>query len=227
MSPFGRFITFEGGEGSGKSTQIKAAARHLEKKGRKVVLTREPGGCPSAESIRALLLTGSTDRWQPMTEVFLFMAARVEHLVRVVIPALNAGNDVLCDRFVGSTLAYQGAGYGTDHMNMVWDLHVAMCESLVGGGLPGGGLPAPHYTLFFDVDPEIGLARSFKRQSGSKKAEIRFEQKEIEFHRNLRAAFSVIRDNYLPGGFIDAGLPIDEVEQATISAIDAIYRSWN
>ena len=108
----GLFITFEGGEGAGKSTQVRRLADRLAATGREVVATREPGGSPGAEAIRALLVTGEADRWSPITETLLMYAARRDHIERVIAPALARGAWVLCDRFADSTRAYQGAGGG-------------------------------------------------------------------------------------------------------------------
>ena len=113
--PRGRFITLEGGEGAGKSTQISRLATHLNKLGHETLETREPGGSPGAEKIRELLVNGPTDRWDGMTESLLHFAARREHVLKTIVPALERGEWVLCDRFADSTLAYQGYGHGVDH----------------------------------------------------------------------------------------------------------------
>lgn len=169
----GRFITLEGGEGAGKSTQILLLADWLRAQGIAVETTREPGGSPGAEEIRALLVTGTPGRWQPMTEALLLNAARHQHLAETVRPALAAGRWVLCDRYADSTFAYQGAGHGLD-TTLLHDLHRAATGGLV-----------PDLTLLLDIDPEIGLARAGARAGD----ETRYEQMALAFHRRLRDGY--------------------------------------
>ena len=142
------FITFEGGEGAGKSTQIRLLAARLEALGRKVCLTREPGGAPEAEALRELLIHGGTDRWSPEAEALLNYAARDAHLRQTIRPALARGEVVLCDRFMDSTRAYQAYAGGAD-MGLVDALERAIV-----------GPTQPHLTLVFDLDPALGLARA-------------------------------------------------------------------
>lgn len=144
------FITFEGIDGSGKSTQARLLADHLRAKGQDVVLTREPGGSPGAEEIRALVLQGDPDRWSPETEILLFTAARRDHLEKTIRPALEAGKTVICDRFADSTRVYQGVTRG-DLRAKVDTLHEAMI-----------GIE-PDLTFLIDIDPKISLARSLNR----------------------------------------------------------------
>ncbi len=169
----GLFITLEGGEGSGKSTQAKHLKRHLERAGHTVVQTREPGGSPGAEDIRALLVTGEPDRWDGMTEALLLFAARRDHVERVIKPALQAGNIVLCDRFTDSTMAYQGYGH---------DLGRETIEKLNAVALDGFG---PDLTLILDLPVETGLSRAMSR-GGS---EQRYEDMDTAFHQRLRDGF--------------------------------------
>lgn len=169
----GRFITIEGGEGAGKSTQIRRLATRLAEAGFEVVTTREPGGSAGAESIRALLVTGETDRWSPTTETLLLYAARRDHIERVIEPALERGAVVLCDRFHDSTRAYQGAAGDVD------PALIAFLESHVLGPL------SPDLTLVLDLPVDAGLARAAGRGEG----EGRFEAKGAAFHERLRAAF--------------------------------------
>jgi dTMP kinase len=171
------FITFEGGEGSGKSSHARDLAESLRKAGKVVVLTREPGGAPGAEDIRALLVTGTVGRWSPQAETLLNYAARESHLRETIRPALLRGELVLCDRFMDSTRAYQGFAGGGD-----LELIDALERKIVGA-------TRPDLTLILDVDPELGLKRAKGRSGGS---EDRFEKKGLEFHRKLREGFLTI-----------------------------------
>ncbi len=174
----GFFITFEGGEGAGKSTQLARLAERLGAAGREVVRTREPGGSPGAEAIRALLVTGEADRWSPVTETLLMYAARRDHIERVIAPALARGAVVLCDRFADSTRAYQGAGGGAP-AGLIDALEAAVLDRL-----------RPDLTLILDLPVEAGLARA----AGRGGAEARFESKGLEFHSRLRGAFLKIAE---------------------------------
>ena len=169
----GRFITFEGGEGAGKSTQLRRLAGRLGVLGHEVVLTREPGGSPDAEAIRALLVKGEVDRWSPVTETLLMYAARRDHIERVIAPALERGAIVVCDRFFDSTRAYQGVGGGAA-AELIAALETAVVGALV-----------PDLTLILDLPVAVGLARAAGRGEG----EARFEAKGLAFHERLRAAF--------------------------------------
>ena len=168
----GVFISFEGGEGAGKSTQIRRLAERLTADGGDVVLTREPGGSPGAEQIRYLILNGDADRWSPVTETLLMYAARRDHIERVIRPALDRGAIVLCDRFADSTRAYQGAG---GHAPLA--LIKAMEEHVLAG-------LKPDLTLIFDMPVADGLARAAARGG-----EARFESKGLAFHQRLAEAF--------------------------------------
>ena len=172
----GFFITFEGGEGAGKSTQLNRLADRLEAAGRDVVRTREPGGSPGAEAIRALLVTGEADRWSPITETLLMYAARRDHIEQVIAPALARGAVVLCDRFADSTRAYQGAGGGAPASL------ISALEAEVLGDL------RPDLTLILDLPTASGLARA----AGRGGMEARFESKGLAFHERLRAGFLAI-----------------------------------
>jgi len=179
MSEAPRFITFEGIDGSGKSTQARLLADALRADGTDVVLTREPGGSPGAEEIRNLLLTGDTDRWSAMTEILLFTAARRDHLEKTVLPALDAGKIVISDRFADSTRVYQGATRG-DLRPTVDALH----KLTIGR--------EPDLTFIIDMDPAIALRRGLARSSG----EDRFEDMGLSFQETLRHVFlTLARDN--------------------------------
>jgi len=170
--PAGRLITFEGIDGSGKTTQVRTLARSLRDAGHDVVETREPGGAPGAEAIRSLLVEGDTDRWSPETEILLFTAARRDHVERTIRPALERGATVLCDRFIDSTRVYQGA-VRSDLRCMVDDVHrIAITLE-------------PDVTLVLDVAP--GEARTRDAARGS--AEDRFERFGADFQKRLRAGF--------------------------------------
>ncbi|MCF6431422.1 dTMP kinase [Leisingera sp. MMG026] len=168
----GLFITFEGIDGSGKSTQCRLLAETLRDAGRDVVLTREPGGSPGAEEIRRLVLEGDPDRWSAETELLLFMAARRDHLERTIEPALTAGKVVICDRFADSTRMYQGLSRG-DLRAAVDQMHKLMITR------------EPDLTLLIDMDPATGLARAKGRQG----KEERFEDFGIGLQEKMRAGF--------------------------------------
>jgi dTMP kinase len=201
----GRFITFEGGEGAGKSTQLKRLVARLLAGGREVVGTREPGGSPGAESIRELVLKGNADRWSPVTETLLMYAARRDHVERVIRPALARGAWVVCDRFADSTRAYQGAAGGTD------PALIAALETYILEGT------RPDLTLVFDLPVAVGLARAQVRAG----TEMRFESKGQAFHERLRDAFLAIAKAE-PGRctMIDATGDLDEVEARVWAAVD-------
>lgn len=171
------FITFEGGEGTGKSTQVKLLAERLKSIGHKVVVTREPGGTPQAETLRTLLVSGDTDSWSAEGEALLNYAARDSHLNAVIRPALKEGATVLCDRFMDSTRAYQGYA-GACTFQLLDELE----RSIIGD-------TRPQLTLIFDLNPVIGLERARSRGAG---AEDRFERKGLAFHQRLREGFMEI-----------------------------------
>jgi dTMP kinase len=202
----GRFITFEGGEGAGKSTQSRRLTERLRALGREVVLTREPGGSPGGEALRALLLEGAADRWSATAETLMMYAARTDHLERTIRPALAGGAWVVCDRFADSTRAYQGAGGGVSSL-----LIDQLERSVVAGD-------RPDLTLVFDLPVETGLARAAARAGG----EARFEGKGEAFHKRLRDGFLAISarepDRCV---VIDAGADMDAVERAVWAAVAA------
>ncbi len=173
----GRFITFEGGEGGGKSTQVKLLADALGRAGLGVVTTREPGGAPAAEDIRELLVSGAVERWSPMAEVLLNYAAREMHVRQTVRPALARGDWVICDRFADSTMAYQGYGGGVEPGRIK-----AIHEAVLGDF-------KPDLTLILDLSTADGLARAGKRLVEAKSAEDRFERMDRDFHDRLRNGF--------------------------------------
>ena len=175
-----RFITFEGGDGSGKSTQLKLLADYLSGRGRQVICTREPGGTNLGKMIRRVLLEAGDEKIFPETELFLYLADRAQHVREVVSPALAAGKIVLCDRFTDSTLAYQGYGREVD---------LAMLDQL--NRMASGGV-VPDLTFLLDCPPELGLSRTAARmvtQKSGGRREDRFERKEREFHDRVRRGF--------------------------------------
>ena len=196
MTAGGRFISFEGIDGSGKSTQARLLADHLRRAGGEVVLTREPGGSPGAEEIRALVLEGGGDRWSPETELLLFTAARRDHLERVIAPALSAGQTVICDRFADSTRIYQGMGRA-DLREKVDALHALMIAR------------EPDLTFLIDMEPERGLARARARGAG----EDRFENFGADLQARMRQGFLALAAQE-PGriAVIDGNRPIDAVQ---------------
>jgi len=202
----GRFVTFEGGEGTGKSTQIKLVAERLKTAGVEVLQTREPGGTPESEALRNLLVNGDASRWSAAAEALLNYAARDSHLRKVIRPALISGKVVLCDRFMDSTRAYQGYA-GQCDMHLIDSLE----RAIVGATRPG-------LTLIFDLDPEAGLARARARNDGM---EDRYERKGLEFHHRLRDGFMQIAEQEAQRcRVIDAAGSIEEVA----SRVNAVLR---
>ena len=203
----GLFITFEGGEGGGKSTQIKLLADHLTSLGRKVVLTREPGGTAMAESIRGLLVNGEPGSLSSIAEALLNSAARDSHLLEVIRPALARGDVVLCDRFMDSTRVYQGIA-GECPMALVDELQTQVVGETI-----------PDLTFVFDLDPAVGLQRAKRRGEGG---EDRYERKGMAFHERVRDGFLVVaRDEPTRCVVIDAALPIEDVQQRILSAMES------
>jgi dTMP kinase len=178
VTPKGLFISFEGIDGSGKSTQARRLADHLTAKGREVVLTREPGGSEGAEEIRALVLQGDPDRWSAETELLLFTAARRDHLERTIWPALEAGKVVICDRFADSSRMYQGLRGGM--RDRVDALHTLMIGV------------EPDMTVLIDMDPSAGLSRAKARAT----VEERFEDFGISLQEQMREGFLALSREY-------------------------------
>uniref|UniRef100_UPI004047B001 dTMP kinase n=3 Tax=Yoonia sp. TaxID=2212373 RepID=UPI004047B001 len=193
MAP--RFITFEGIDGSGKSTQSRRFADLLRAQGTDLIFTREPGGSAGAEEIRNLVLTGQTDRWSAETEILLFTAARRDHLEKTIKPALDAGTTVICDRFADSTRVYQGATRG-DLRAKVDALHALMIGM------------EPDLTFIIDMDPAVALERGLARRSG----EDRFEDFGLGFQETLRHGFLTLAQAF-PGRcvLIDGNRTVDQI----------------
>lgn len=201
----GKFITLEGGEGAGKTTLIKALQTALAAKGLDVVVTREPGGTPGAEVLRDILLKGATDRWSPVTEALLMYAARVDHVERLIEPALARGAWVISDRFADSTLAYQGTAGGVP-LDRIRQLHGAALGEF-----------RPDLTLVLDLDPRTGLERTVARGEDA----TRFERFDADFHARLRQAFlDIAADEPERCVVLDAGSDADAVAAAALQAIE-------
>ncbi len=198
----GRFITIEGGEGAGKSTQAERLCETLRAGDRVVVCTREPGGSTGAEDIRRLLVSGEVDRWDAITEALLHSAARRDHLVKTVQPALARGEWVVSDRFADSTTAYQGYGQG-----LKLDVVERLFEIVVGDCIPD-------LTLILDVPVDVGLARANERGGG------RYERMDATFHQRLRDGFlEIARREPARYVVIDARSDPDTVHSAVVAAV--------
>jgi dTMP kinase len=203
----GLFITFEGGEGTGKSTQIARLAAQFRATGKDVVVTREPGGTATAEEIRALLVNGDPGKWTSTAEALLNYAARAQHLRDVIRPALVSGKIVLCDRFIDSTRVYQG---------LAGDCDLVLIDSLERSVV---GSTRPDVTFVFDLDPALGLARALARGSGR---EDRYERKGAAFHNAVRQGFLTIAA-YAPERCVvlDAGRDVDGVARSILDSLKA------
>ena len=202
----GCFIAFEGGEGAGKSTQEALLAQALTERGYTVVRTREPGGTPAGEAIRHVLLSPEFEGLDPRAEALLFAAARGEHVARVIRPALERGDVVICDRYLDSSVAYQGFGRDLGPKR-VRDLSLWATHELL-----------PDLTVVLDVDPEVGLARFAERD--------RLESEPLEYHRTVRAAFLTLSeadpDRYL---VLDARADVNEIAAAILERVLSVVAS--
>jgi dTMP kinase len=205
----GFFITFEGGEGAGKSTQIERLARKMRAKKYDVVVTREPGGSPGAEAVRHVLLSGAAEPFGPEMEALLFAAARSDHVEQVIRPAVERGSIVLCDRFMDSSRVYQGVTGGLD------PLFMDRLEQVAINGM------VPDMTLIFDIDPAEGLRRATLRRGADANAD-RFEKETLAIHQRRREAFLAIAAAE-PGRciVIDASADADTVENVVTAAVFA------
>lgn len=206
----GYFITFEGGEGTGKSTQLALAREALEQKGIKVCVTREPGGTELAEEIRGVLLSPRSETVDPTTELLLMFAARAQHLAQLIVPAIDRGEWVLCDRFTDATYAYQHGGRGIPADK------IAVLERLVQVGFQ------PDLTLLFDAPIDISLQRMRDRGTLD-----RFEQEGLEFMQGVRSAY-LSRAKLEPDRFrvVDAARTLDEVSSSVYQHLNGFIQTW-
>jgi dTMP kinase len=208
MKTRGFFITFEGGEGAGKTTLIEKVAHYLALKGYPLLQTREPGGTKLGEEIRSLLLKVRAEPISPYAELSLFLASRAQHIFELIQPALQAHKIVLCDRFNDSSITYQGAARGLGEQTVAQLCHLA------------AGLE-PDLTIYLDIDPEIGLHRAQKNRT-----QDRIEREAISFHRKIREAYlTLCRQNKKRFYLIDAAQTPEAVYQQTIQRMDALLQA--
>ena len=198
----GKFITFEGCEGSGKSTQLKRLAAYLEKEGIPYILTREPGGSPIAEDIRKIILDGKNTEMCDECEAMLYAASRIQHLKEKVIPALNAGKLVICDRYVDSSLAYQGFARGLG-LEYVADINKKAFE-----------LATPDLTVFFDISPE----KAFERKHGADMND-RMEKQGLEFHQRVYGGYLKLLNIYPRICAVECSGNIDETSKKVVDLL--------
>ncbi|MEP1206402.1 MAG: dTMP kinase [Rhizobiaceae bacterium] len=208
----GHFITFEGGEGAGKSTQIKRLAARLEKLGQKVLVTREPGGSPGAEAVRHVVLSGAAKAFGTEMEAVLFAAARSDNVENIIKPALESGTTVLCDRFMDSSRVYQGVSGGVDLE------FILMMEKAVTEGA------RPDLTLIFDLPPELGLKRA--ADVWAEDGPDRFESEDLSMQQKRREGFLEIAEQEPDRCVvIDASKSLEEVSEDVDAAVDAYLES--
>ena len=205
----GLLITFEGGEGTGKSTQSKLLYDYLKSRTTDVILTREPGGCTESENIRNLLVKGNINKWDPITESLLHNAARREHVKNIIKPALLKNKIIICDRYIDSTMAYQGIGQGVNS-NFLNILSKEITENIV-----------PNITFIFDIDPDISLKRAKKRD---KNTNNRYENFDISFHRNIRNYFKSLINTNKRYILIDASKSIEEIHLKILKPINDLIK---
>ncbi len=210
----GLFITFEGIEGSGKSSQVALLADYLTAQGRQVAVTREPGGTPIGDQVRAILLDPKNRALDPKAELLLYAASRAQHIREVIAPSLKAGTVVLCDRFADATIAYQGYGRGLD-LAMISAL-----DRIVTSGIQ------PDLTLLLDIEASAGLARARGRNhSRGLENEARFENEEIAFHERVRKGYlTLARQQPARVRVVDASQPLEEVQKNIRKIVEEILQ---
>ena len=205
----GLLITFEGGEGTGKSTQSKLLYDYLKSKTKDVILTREPGGCTESENIRNLLVKGNINKWDPITESLLHNAARREHIKNIIKPALLKNKIVICDRYIDSTMAYQGIGQGVNS-NFLNILSKEITENIVA-----------NITFIFDIEPDISLKRAKKRD---KNTNNRYENFDLSFHKNIRNYFKSLINTNKRYILIDASNSIEEIHLKILKSLNNLIK---
>ena len=211
MSARGRFITFEGPEGSGKSTQLRLLGERLRSAGLDVLETQEPGGTPIGVQIRHVLLDANNRELCPTAELLLMFASRAQNVDQWILPALSAGRTVLCDRFTDSTLVYQGVGRGLG-ADVVYELDRIACRGLI-----------PDLTLLIDIDAETGLARARRRNVRAGDGQTRMEEEDAGFHRRVRDAYrQLAADESRRVRLIDGGQEVELVAEQVWRAVSAI-----
>ena len=205
----GKFITIEGGDGAGKSTQSNYLYSNLKKKGINVIKTREPGGCPESEGIRELLVTGEPNKWSPLTETLLHCASRSSHLKTTIIPKLESGGWVICDRFCDSTLVYQGYA-GKVNLETIHSLNKIIVNDFV-----------PDYTIIIDVPVDIGLSRASKRGN----MDNRYEKMDFQFHEKIRNGFlELAKTNLDRYAIVNGELSENEIEKCILDKIEKKFK---
>ena len=203
----GMFITFEGGEGVGKTTQINLLKTYLLSMNFKVICSREPGGTVEGEKVRKLLVKGSLNTWDPLSEVLMFNASRRQHINKIIFPSLHKGNIVLCDRFIDSTIVYQGHA-SSIKKSILTNLHKKFCYNLY-----------PDLTFFLDLDPSLGLKRTKKRSNN--KDENRFENHGLDYHQKISKGFNnLAKNNKERIQTIDASDTIENISKKIINFIN-------
>lgn len=211
MNLTGFFITIEGPDGAGKSTQVRLLAEYLQQKGLRVVLTREPGGTDLAEKIRTLLLETSEETVAPVTEALLYAASRAQHVENLIKPALAKGAVVISDRFVDSSIAYQGFGRGLG-AELVWRIN----EPALGGLLP-------HLTIMLDIAPDTGRRRLAKRNQEHSTGLDRLEQEELDFHRRVRQGFLQLAEEFPQRvKVLSAEGSVEEIHSRIVSLVNRV-----
>lgn len=215
--PRGRFVTFEGGEGTGKSTQAKLLVDYLRGAGHDVILTREPGGSPFAEAVRAIVMAADTPPHSPLAEALLFYAARADHVEKTIRPALERGSWVVCDRFSDSTRVYQGVVGGLPHP-VIETLERMVVHPTV-----------PDLTVLLDLDVVVGLARAEQRRMGNAPGPMihadRYESRTVQYHEALRTGFlNIARAEPRRCVIIDAFQSVDEIARDVRGHVDARFR---
>lgn len=204
----GMFITIEGGEGAGKTTLINRLSHTIQEKGVKVLTTREPGGIPIAEQIRSVILDSRNTAMDGKTEALLYAASRRQHLVEKVLPALNNGYMVICDRFVDSSLAYQGYARGLG-MEEVWSINRFAIGDLM-----------PHLTVYMDINPELGLARVRNASEQENREVNRLDLEQLSFHQKVREGYLQLAERYTDRIVtVDASRSADEVFCEVLNAV--------